>query len=61
MSEESEECAGKKGLLTKEKLLNMIRNLLKTDHPLEFLMNLKKKDLEDLTACIRESVDRREE
>ena len=39
--------------MTKEKLIDKIRELLKTDNDLCFLVELKKEELEDLIACIR--------
>ncbi len=43
--------------MTKEKLIDKIRDLLKTDNDLRFLVELKKEDLEDLIACIRYRLD----
>ena len=43
--------------MTKEKLVEKIRELLKTDIDLHFLAILEKKDLEKLVACIRDRVD----
>jgi len=43
--------------MTKEKLVEKIRELLKTDGDLHFLLILKKEDLERLVACIRDRVD----
>jgi len=42
--------------MTKEKLIEIIRNILKTDTDLSFLLQLKQKELEILVACIRERV-----
>ena len=42
--------------MTKEKLVEKIRELLKTDIDLDFLLRLKKGDLEMLVACIRDRV-----
>ena len=44
--------------MTKEKLVEIIKNLLKTDFDLDFLIQLKKPELETLVACIRERVDK---
>jgi hypothetical protein len=44
--------------MTKEKLVEKIRELLKTDNDLNFLLELKKEDLESLVASIRERVDK---
>ena len=43
--------------MTKEKLVDKIRNLLETDIALNFLLDLKKEELENLVACIRDRVD----
>ncbi len=43
--------------MTKEKLVEKIRELLKTDIDLNFLSILEKKELEQLVACIRDRVD----
>ena len=42
--------------MTKEKLVEKIRKLLKTDGDLNFLLILKKEELERLVACIRDRV-----
>ena len=44
--------------MTKEKLVEKIKELLKTDIDLHFLFILKKEELERLAACIRDRVDR---
>ena len=43
--------------MTKEKLVEKIKELLKTDNNLDFLLELKKEELERLVACIRDRVD----
>ncbi|MBL7178082.1 MAG: hypothetical protein ISS66_19835 [Desulfobacteraceae bacterium] len=43
--------------MTKEKLVEKIEELLKTDIHLKFLMGLKKEEIETLVACIRDRVD----
>jgi hypothetical protein len=43
--------------MTKEKLEEKIRELLKTDGDLSFLLTLKKEELERLVACVRHRVD----
>ena len=43
--------------MTNEELVKKIEDLLKTDADLDFLLVLKKKDLEKLVACIRGRVD----
>jgi hypothetical protein len=45
--------------MTKEKLLEKIRELLKTDNDLDFLLDMKKENLETLIACIRDRVDQK--
>lgn len=45
--------------MTKEKLVEKIKELLKADAGLGFLMDLKKSELETLIASIRVRVDRR--
>lgn len=43
--------------MTKEKLVEKIKELLKTDMDLLFLLELKKEEIETLVACIRDRVD----
>ena len=43
--------------MTNEELIKKIKELLLTDAELDFLMVLKRKDLEKLVACIRGRVD----
>jgi len=43
--------------MTKEKLVEKIKKLLKADNDLDFLLILKKEDLESLVAYIRDMVD----
>ncbi len=43
--------------MTKEKLVEKIRELLKTDGDLNFLLILEDEELERLVACIRDRVD----
>ena len=43
--------------MTKEKLVEKIREFLKTDGELSFLLPLRKEELERLVACIRDRVD----
>ena len=43
--------------MTKEKLVDKIKNLLETDIDLNFLLALKMEELENLVACIRDRVD----
>ena len=44
--------------MTKEKLIETIQRLLKTDIDLNFLLQLKITEIETLLACIRSEVDR---
>jgi len=48
------------GDITKEKLANIIKELLKTDTDLRFLQELRREDLEKLVACVRDRVYRLE-
>jgi hypothetical protein len=43
--------------MTNEELVRKIKELLNTDADLDFLLVLKRKDLEKLVACIRARVD----
>ena len=43
--------------MTKEKIIEIICELLKTDLELDFLTKLDKKELEKLTACIRNCLE----
>jgi hypothetical protein len=43
--------------MTKEKLVEKIKELLKTDIDLNFLLILDEEELERLVACIRDRVD----
>jgi len=43
--------------MTKEKLVRIIQELLKTGHDLSFLDELKREDLEKLVACVRDRID----
>ena len=43
--------------MTKEKPVEKIKEPLKTDIDLNFLLILKKEELEGLVACIRDRVD----
>jgi hypothetical protein len=43
--------------MTKDKLVEKIKELLNTDLNLDFLLELKKEELERLVACIRDRVD----
>ena len=44
--------------MTKKKLVEKIKELLKTDIDLNFLLILEEEELERLVACIRDRVDR---
>ena len=43
--------------MTKERLVEKIKKLLKTDMELQFLLDLKKEEIETLVACIRDRID----
>ena len=43
--------------MTKDKLVEKIREILRTDNDLDFLLELKKEELERMVACIRDRVD----
>ena len=43
--------------MTKERLVVKIKELLRADTDLNFLLDLKKENLETLIACIRDRVD----
>jgi hypothetical protein len=47
----------KQGDMNKEKLVKIIQQLLKTGDELDFLMELRREDLEKLVASIRDGVD----
>jgi hypothetical protein len=44
--------------MTEEELVEKIKELLKTDTDLDFLLELRREDLEKLLACIRDRVDK---
>jgi hypothetical protein len=44
-------------VMTNEEMVKKIEQLLNTDADLDFLLILKKKDLEKLVACIRARLD----
>jgi hypothetical protein len=46
-------------IMTKEKLVQKIKELLKTDIDMSFLLELKKEEIETLVACIRDRVDQK--
>ena len=43
--------------MTKKELVEKIKELLKTDADLDFLMGLNEEEIERLVACIRDRVD----
>ena len=45
--------------MTKEELVQKIQELLNTDYDLNFLLELQKKEIETLIACIRDRVDQK--
>lgn len=46
-------------LITKDKLIEIIQGLLKTEVDLSFLLQLNEHQIETLVACIRDRVDER--
>ena len=44
--------------MIKEELVEKIKELLKADNDLDFLLELRREDLEKLLACIRGRVDK---
>jgi len=48
---------GQESGMTNEELLKKVKELLKTDADLGFLLALNKKDMEKLVACIRGRLD----
>jgi hypothetical protein len=45
-------------ILTKDRLIEIIRGLLKASVDLSFLLKMDQSELETLVACIRDRVDR---
>lgn len=43
--------------MDKEKLIEILRSILKVDIDLSFLMHLEKSDIETLVACVRQRID----
>lgn len=43
--------------MTKDELIEIIKGILKTDIDLNFLLQLKEKELETLIECIRGRID----
>jgi len=43
--------------MTKDRLVEKIKELLKTDIDMSFLLELNKNEIETLVACIRDRVD----
>jgi hypothetical protein len=43
--------------MTKEKLIEIVQGILKADADLNFLLQLKKAEIETLVACIRGRVE----
>jgi len=44
--------------MTKDKLVEKIKEILRTDNNLDFLLEFKEEELERLVACIRDRVDK---
>lgn len=47
--------------MNKEKLIEILKGLLKADVDLNFLLQLKESEIETLVACVRERIDNPEE
>ena len=47
--------------VTKQRLVGKIKEILKTDSDLHFLLKLRLEQIETLIACIRDRVDRLDE
>jgi hypothetical protein len=47
--------------MRREKLVALLKKILKTDADLAFLSNLESKDLETLIACIRDRIEQEKE
>ncbi len=43
--------------MKKEELIRILKKVLETDTNLDFLKKLEEKELETLTACVRDKVD----
>jgi len=43
--------------MKKEKLIEILKSILKVDIDLSFLMQLKKSEMETLVACVRQRID----
>ena len=46
--------------MEKEKLIEKIKEILKTDFDLNYLSTLKQEELENLIACIRYRIDQKD-
>ena len=46
--------------MKKEKLIEKIKEILKTDSDLSYLSTLKQEELENLIACIRYRIDQKD-
>jgi hypothetical protein len=46
-----------KGIMTKEKLIEIIQGVLQSDCDLGFLLQLEESELETLAACIRDRIE----
>jgi hypothetical protein len=47
--------------MRKEKLVALLKKILKTEANLDFLSSLESKDLETLIACIRDRIEKEKE
>ena len=47
--------------MNKEKLIKILKGILKTDNDLNFLLQLEESELEVLIACVRDRVEQKED
>ena len=47
--------------MNKEKLIKILKGILKTDMDLNFLLQLEESELEVLIACVRDRVEQKED
>jgi len=52
---DKKDCLGAR--VTKEQIVEKIKEILRTDLDLDFLLGLQKKEIETLISCIRDRVD----
>ena len=47
--------------MNKEKLIKILKGILKTDNDLNFLLQLEESELEVLIACVRDRLEQKED